>query len=193
VKIDDDKILLIALRERKERAFDMIVHKYLNRIYHFVRLHCKPEEAEDLTQDIFVKLWKNSQTVEIESLKGYLYTLAKGVIVDWTRRSVNQMVFETLIEEQYVVPAAEAVDEKIAFDQLLSVIHQIAETMPKRRFEVFRLKWVEGLTRKEIAQRMGITITTVDIQLKKAVDYLRLVVSNLPDSQYFLCCIFIFL
>jgi RNA polymerase sigma-70 factor (ECF subfamily) len=177
LRIDDDKILAIALRERNEKAFEMVIQKYFKQIYHFVRQNCKQvEDAEDLTQDIFVKLWENSQTVEIESLQAYLYTIAKGVVVDWTRRGVNQMVFEVL--EDYYALSVDSTEKQITSEQLLSTIHQIAETMPARRLEVYRMRWIGGLSRQEIAERMGITVTTVDIHLRKALDYLRVAVSR---------------
>jgi DNA-directed RNA polymerase specialized sigma24 family protein len=45
------------------------------------------------------------------------------------------------------------------------------------------MRWVENLSRKEIAQRMGITVTTVDIHLKKALEYLRAAVAKLPGES----------
>jgi RNA polymerase sigma-70 factor (ECF subfamily) len=175
--IDDDKILAIALRERNEKAFERIIKKYFKRINHFVRQNCKSaEDAEDLTQDIFVKLWENSQTVEIESLQAYIYTLAKGIVVDWARRGVNQMVFEVL-EDHYSL-AVESTENEMTSAQLLSTIHQIAETMPERRLEVYQMRWINGMSRQEIAERMGITVTTVDIHLRKALEYLRVAVSS---------------
>ncbi|MDR0844131.1 MAG: sigma-70 family RNA polymerase sigma factor [Tannerella sp.] len=194
MNIDDDKILLIALRERNERAFNMIFRKYHKDIYHFVNQICNsPKDAEELTQDIFVKLWENSNVIPIVSLKGYLYALAKGMAIDWTRRSVNQAIFEMLTDEQALCPDESEIEEKKSFENKLSTIHHLAQSMPERRLEVFRMKWVENLPRKEIAQRMGITVTTVDIHLKKALDYLRAAVAKLPGESLGVLLLGIFL
>ncbi|MDR1919769.1 MAG: RNA polymerase sigma-70 factor [Tannerellaceae bacterium] len=177
--IDDDKILLIALREQNEKAFDIIFRKYFKSIYHFVYKICKSsEDAEDLTQEIFVKLWENAQTVSIVSLKGYLFTLAKGMVIDWTRKKVNQLVFETLADKHAVCAEEFESNEKAFFEYLLSMIHHIAQSMPERRREVYCLRWKEGLSRKEIAERMGISVATVDVHLQKALESLRAAVSK---------------
>jgi RNA polymerase sigma-70 factor (ECF subfamily) len=182
MNIDDDKILLSALREGNERAFDMIFRKYSKSIYHFVCWTCQSkEDAEDLTQEIFVKLWENAKIVAIVSLKAYLFTIARGMVVDWTRRKVNRLVFETLVEEKLAMQPTESdTEEKILFEQLLLSVQQMAQTMPAKRLEVYKLRWLEGLTRKEIAQRMGIGISTVDIHIRKTLEYLRSTLSQLP-------------
>jgi RNA polymerase sigma-70 factor (ECF subfamily) len=182
MNFNDDKILLIALRERNEKAFDMIFQKYFKSIYGFVYQTCKQsEDAEDLTQEIFVKLWENSRTVQIESLKSYLFTIARGTVVDWTRKRVNQLVFERLDEEREFYMSISEPDDQVSKERLLSIIHRIAQTMPERRQEVYRLRWIEGLSRKEIAQCMGITVTTVDIHLQKALEYLRINIAKITD------------
>ncbi len=180
----DDKILLIALRERKEKAFDMIFNKYFKSIYYFISLNCKSTaDAEDMAQEVFVRLWESGQVPTV-SLKGYLYTIARNVVIDWTRRSINKMVFDALAEEQHATLMVESeLNEKTSLENLLSIIHRIAQSMPERRLEVYRLRWIEGLSRKEIAQRMGITVTTVDIHIQKALEYLRMEISKLPDES----------
>jgi RNA polymerase sigma-70 factor (ECF subfamily) len=184
MNFNDDNILLIALRERNEKAFDMIFQKYFKSIYSFVYQTCKQaEDAEDLTQEIFVKLWENSRTVPIKSLKSYLFTLARGIVVDWRRKRINQLVFEKLDEKHEFFMSISEQDDQVSKEELLSVIRRIAQTIPKRRQEVYRLRWIEGLSRKEIAQRMGITVTTVDIHLRKVLEYLRVCVFKIAGYK----------
>ena len=182
MEIDDDKVLSLALREQEVNAFDKIFHKYFKSIYCFILHNCKsPQDAEDMTQEVFIRLWENSQT-QITSLKAYLYTIARNVVIDRTRRGINKLIFEALNEEQH----ATLIDEESETDEnekLLSIVHHIANSMPERRLEVYKLRWVEGLSRKEIANKMGITVTTVDIHLKKGIDYLRSAVSKIKKEE----------
>ncbi|GHT67471.1 RNA polymerase sigma-70 factor [Bacteroidia bacterium] len=179
METDSDKILLAALREGKEKAFDMIFQKYFRSIYQFVCQNCRNKKnAEELTQDVFVILWQNKET-PIDSLKGYLYAVARNIVVNWTRQNVNRQLLEILINEQRVLADKSDLSEKLTFERLLSMVHKIAQSMPKRRFEVYQMRWVEGLSRKEIAQRMGISITTVDIHLHKGIEYLHSAMSKL--------------
>ena len=184
MKIDDDKILLDELRERKGKAFDAIFHKYFKSIYYFMLQNTKSAaDAEDLTQEVFMRFWENSH-VPMVSIKGYLFVIARNIVIDQTRRGINKIIFDALNEEQHTTLMVESeLDEKTSFENLLSVIHQIAQSMPERRLEVYRLRWVEGLSRKEIAKRMGITVTTVDIHLQKGLEYLKAAIAKLPDDM----------
>jgi len=171
---NDEKFLLAALREGDDTVFDKIYWKYCRRIYHFVRQNISSDEdAEELIQDIFVKLWQNCHKVEIVSLNNYLYTLARGTIIDYIRKNVNRTVFERLADDSDIASDNSDLDDKVATESLLNSISQYAQLLPERQREVYRMRWEEGLSRKEIASRMGITVTTVDLHLRKAIDHLR--------------------
>ena len=171
---DDEKSLLAALNKGDGKAFDNIYRKYCRSIYHFVRQNISHvEDADELTQDIFVKLWQNSRKVEIVSLKNYLFTLARGTIIDYIRKNVNRAVFERLADDSDIAADNSDLDDKMATELLLEKISQYAQLLPERQREVYRLRWEEGLSRKDIASRMGITVTTVDLHLRKVVDNLR--------------------
>lgn len=163
----------------------MIFRKYYKLIYHFILQNCRSTaDAEDLAQEVFVKLWE-SDTMNIVSLKSYIFTVAKNIVIDWTRQSINKQIFETLVDEQQADAALRAAqkEEDISSEELLSILDNIAQTMPERRLEVYQLRWMEGLSRKEIAQKMGITVTTVDIHIQKVLEYLRKKVAELPQEM----------
>ena len=181
---DEDKILLAALREGDDKVFDKIYWNHCRSIYHFVRQNISSgEDADELTQDIFVKLWQNSRKVEIVSLKNYLYTLARGTIIDYIRKNVNRAVFERLADDNDIAADNSDLDDKLATERLLEKISQNAQLLPERQREVYRLRWEEGLSRKEIAASMGITVTTVDLHLRKAIDNLRNKFTNTNKFQ----------
>ena len=64
-------------------------------------------------------------------------------------------------------------EQKIEIEEKLSQIERAAEKMPKGRLEIFKLRWEEGLSIKEIAKRLDISLSTVNIQLRKAMDFLK--------------------
>jgi RNA polymerase sigma-70 factor (ECF subfamily) len=183
--MDDDALLLTALREGDNRVFDRIVLRYYKSIFYFVNQNVTSyEDAEELTQDIFVKLWKNSQKVEIVSLKNFLYTLARNTIIDYIRRNVNRMIFEYLTDDSDIVADDSDIEDKEAIERLHAMVGQYTQSLPDRQREVYHLRWEDGLSRKKIAAKMGITVTTVDIHLRKAVENLISKFTN-SDSMSF--------
>lgn len=167
----DDKILLAELCRHNIKAFDLIFNKYFNRIYFFILNNCRSDkDAEDLAQEVFIKLWENRDT--IVSIKGYLYTIAKGLVVDWIRKKVNKMIFASISDALYIENEDDII-KNIETKDLLELIQEVLKSMPNKQLDVYKMRWIEGLSRKEIADRMGITITTVDIHLRKGLVFLR--------------------
>ncbi|SBW07490.1 RNA polymerase sigma factor [uncultured Dysgonomonas sp.] len=174
--VDKDKILLLALQKGDEKAFDLIFHKYHKTIYAFILYNCKSgDDAQDMTQEVFIRLWQNRKNSNIDSLKGYLFTIAKNIFIDWTRQSVNKQIFESVLELKNLSVENE---DNTDIEDLFSKIEDAVHNMPEKRLEVYKLRWVDGFSRKEIASKMGITITTVDIHLRKSVQYLKSILSN---------------
>jgi len=186
VKITDDKTLLISLREQKEYAFDIVFQRYFKSIYLFISQNCtSAEDAEDLTQEVFIRLWENCHA-PIVSIKAYLYSIARNLLIDQTRKNINKLVFDSLNEDTHVgFLAAPESNENESTENLLSILNHIAQSLPERRKKIYHLRWINGLSRKEIAEEMGITVTTVDIQLRKGLEYLRKAVSKIPLGKIF--------
>ena len=74
-------------------------------------------------------------------------------------------------------------DDKIELENILGKIDTYAQKMPDRRKEVYQLKWIKGLSRKEIAAEMGISTVTVDIHIRKVLEYLKLIASKLDPGS----------
>ena len=131
------------------------------------------EEAEEIIQSLFVKLWESRQELKIEkSPKAYLYTatrnacynLQKHVKIKEAYKAHNQRELDsqnTYVDEEY---QAGELDEKIK-----TAIGQLSDG----RKEIFILSRYEGLKYKEIAEKLKISIKTVENQMSSAIKHLR--------------------
>ena len=166
-----DNELLSMLSCDNEHALKVIYERYFSLIFSFMLKECQFEDdAKDLTQEVFFKLWKVRYKLEItDSLKNYLYAIARNTFIDYVRKKVNQKVFETLNDELYISDQELADEDRDLLEELLS----LADQMPEKRKEVFKLRWIDGLSRKDIAEQMNISVVTVDIHIRKAVDFLK--------------------
>ena len=79
-------------------------------------------------------------------------------------------------------------ERKISMEKKLAFITEVARQMPEKRLQIFKLRWEEGLSIKEIAKNLNISLSTVNIQLKKAMDFLK---SNaqLTTAELLLVCV----
>ena len=132
------------------------------------RLGC-PDDAADLTQDTFLRLLRAPQTDALREPRRYLVTIARGLVVDlFRRRSLEQQYLEALaLLPEPVWPSEE--ERALIVETLLLLDAMLAELGSKVR-EVFILSQFEGLTYTQIAERLGLSLRTVNNYMVKAVE-----------------------
>ncbi len=130
----------------------------------------RKEESENLVQSVFMEIWENRLSLDEEkSFSGYLFTVTKNKIYNHIRKNVNEKVYKESIAGN---PEA---DDPLDYEskETEELLEKLIGSMPDRRREIFRMSRDEGLTYKEIAQRLSISENTVDTQIRNALDFLR--------------------
>lgn len=163
------------LREGDPEAFRLLFEAHLDRVMGFMRRHSRSHaEAEDLTQAFFLRVWEKRGLIDPgRPLDAFLFTVAHHLVVDHLRRMARQVrVSSPLSEEgmQWTGPAPDV----LAYDrQLEEMYHRAIAALPPRRRDVFTLSRQEGLTHREIADRLGISVRTVENHMSAALQSLR--------------------
>ena len=164
--------LCCNLQNGDEKAFEKLFRFYYRPLCVFAsRILQDEDEAEELVQDFFVKFWEKRTQIQIEtSLKSYLF------------RSTKNLCLNRLKHEQIKIQHAKKVvadsEEKdfdgqfIEVDLQKDIENSIAE-LPEKRREIFRLSREEGLKYREIAERLNISVKTVEAQMGLAIKTLR--------------------
>lgn len=133
-----------------------------------------PDDAEEVVQDLFVKLWQDRERVNIStSIKAYLFTAVRNRCLNALGKSKRN---EALNEGMMVSDHDEVDEDEIKLRN--AKVHAAIEELPEMRRKVFKLSRFEGLKYKEIAERLDISIKTVENQMGSALKTLR---SELAD------------
>ena len=138
--------------------------------------------AEETVQDIFLQLWKTRHSVfsHGNSLKKYLYRITHNQCMDILKKRKTQkagiirlLPFDTweTISEKYGFD--EYLIEKIETEETATLIDQIVEQLPAQCREIFRLSRDEEKTNAEIAQQMGLSESTIRVQLYRATQTIQ--------------------
>lgn len=174
----DDRLLLKALKKGDMRAFDTIFEKYFPKMKQFLCGFLDSEaEAEDLSQDIFVKLWQNRSVLEgIENLNAYFYRIAKNTVYSYFERTLREETLGCTLPE---APASESLEEALFARELENLIGLAVEQMPPQRKAIFIMSRKEGLCNQEIADRMNISKRTVETHISAALNDIRKILSLL--------------
>jgi len=154
-------------------AFNSLFESYSSRLYHFAYGFFKSkEEAEELVQDVFIKIWENRSNLKPESnFKSYLFTIAFNQIKKYYRSKalLNQYLDFQKNKEDY----NEDYFSEMDYSSLKELVDHLIELMPPRRRAVFMKSRYEEKSVKEISQEMNITESTVENHLNQALRYLR--------------------
>jgi|SRR5690606_1777611 len=166
-----DKDLIEKVRSGDHIAFKTIYDLYAPGLYYSAyNLLRDKEVCEDLVQDLFLALWAKRQSLEILSLKGYLYTAIKNRVLMVLRAGkiqIDPLAAEVL--SLHYSPHGELEEREIQ-----SILDENMEVLPARCKEIFQLSRREHLSNKEIAARLNISPKTVENQITIALRQLRL-------------------
>ncbi len=173
IHFDELKQLARRIKLSSADAFKTVFELYQEGIFNFVHYKLgNIEAAEDIVQDVFIKLWETRhQLKEDRSLKSYLFTIANNLALNYMRHAKVVMKFQQeLSEETSLQESPQAALEKKEFrEKLLACI----AALPEKPRLVFMMSRMENLSYKEIAERLDISIKTVESHIGNALKALR--------------------
>lgn len=172
--INVDKEYIVKLKSGDITAFDTLFEKYSESIYAFALSITKvPYIAEEITQLVFLKIWEKRLRIdEHQSFKSFIFSIAYNQTISWLRkeksekRKINSFVNTSSF-------SSNETEYKIEFNNINSLANQIIEKFPEKRKYIFKLSREQGLTNKEIAKNLGISVKTVENQMTMALRTLR--------------------
>ena len=168
-----DSQLTGLLKKGDRDAFTAIYERFFAVLYihAFNRLKDK-DEAKDVVQNLFIKLWNKRDSADFSNLSNYLYTAVRnGVMNVVSHKAVESKYISTL--PQSVVIADCITDHRLRERQLADIIAKEIELLPPKMREVFQLSRFHNLSHKEIAEQLGISEQSVRSHVKNALKILR--------------------
>jgi RNA polymerase sigma-70 factor (ECF subfamily) len=155
-------------------------------LYRFALGYLKSEaEAEELVQEVFTKIWEKRADLKKElSFKSFLFTIAFNIIRKHFRTKAH--LFEYFKTGFFSEPDMQT-SQKITYDSLYQYITELVNQLPERRKEIFLKSRFEGLSIKEIAEKLKISHKTVENQLTDALKFIRTNLNreNIPVILFF--------
>jgi len=162
--------LVEMLRRQDQKAFNYLYDNYSDALYGVVLKVVRSEElAQDLLQEIFVKIWKNITQYDVG--KGRLFTwmlnIARNTSIDYVR--LKRPEIQDLDSAVYSVESAQKVHEEWNTDDLQSMVTRLK---PEQQRLIEMVYW-GGYTHEETAQKLKIPLGTVKTRVRTALQDLR--------------------
>lgn len=173
--VDNDKAghLLLALQNGDAEAFTAVYKAYWYDMFlvAYRKLRNK-EAAEEIVQDIFLRLWRERDTLRIENLNYYLFSAVRYEVIDYIR--TKGRTFENLDDYGSIEGMQDLnTENQLALDELLRVIDECLHILPEKTQEIFRLHKLEYWPISRIATRFGLSEKAVEYHLTKSVRVVR--------------------
>lgn len=121
-------------------------------------------EAEDLAQDVFVRLLDYKQMLRPDTVKYFLFTIARNIVIDYLRRYYKKQEIDSYLYDMTETSTNET-EEQIIGNDLMSIERRRLAAMPEQRRLIYTLNRFEGKTSPEIATEMNLSCRTVENHL----------------------------
>ncbi|WP_298544892.1 sigma-70 family RNA polymerase sigma factor [uncultured Aquimarina sp.] len=151
----------------KEAKFSNLFDKHYNKLYNYAFKVLKETDlSEELVQETFIKLWENFENVKESerSIESFLITTLKNKIIDDFRKKQTRQKHTNLYALHITIETE--IDKQW---ELVERIENIYTTLEQKTTDIFKLSRDKGFTYKEISQKKGISIKTVELHISKAL------------------------
>lgn len=181
-----DKQLISNYLAGDEKSLEVLIKRYLKPIYSFVyRYVGNSQDAEDITQEVFVKIWRNLKKFDQnKSFKTWIFSIAKNTSIDWLKKKKampfsnfeneegKNVLIETLTDP---APLPNEIFERAGIAKMLNTA--MDQLTPKYRMVLF-LRYNDHFNFREIAEALGEPLNTVKSRHRRALILLKKLITE---------------
>lgn len=177
-----ERIHLQRLGEGNKASFVYFHRQYQSRVYHFIYKFVRSREvSEEITSDVFVKLWEKRQELRTDIAPDrLLFKIAKDFCLSYLRKLARNADLRQTFVETYLAQTSNTVEEEIYLREGLRIADKAIDQLPPKCRQVFRLRYLDGLSLNQIAEELQISTNTVQNHLQKGT---RLVKGYLQEHS----------
>ena len=174
---DNELLLLFRATATKEKAFNILIKKYQQKLYWQIRRYIdQHDDADDVLQDVFIKVWKNLDTFrEDAQLYTWIFRIAYNESMNFLKK--NKLKIQVDIEDHLNAFGSnqESIND-LSGTQIQQKLNAAIETLPEKQKLVFHLKYFDEMKYEEMSDMLGTSVgalkASYHLAIKKIEDYL---------------------
>jgi RNA polymerase sigma-70 factor (family 1) len=181
----DDQVIRKALKEGDTASFEQL-YKYYGKRIHIIctkRFFLSHEDAEEVIQDTFLKIWKNRDHLDVSlSVHAYVFTVARSIILNNLRKNATAVAYKNYLilkPDNFSTDTSDHVD----YMDLEKNLQKLLDDLPPQQKSIFILSKFHDLSNDEIAKKLNLSKRTVENQLYRA---LKIVKENLKSYKIYI-------
>ncbi|MBK6283848.1 MAG: RNA polymerase sigma-70 factor [Draconibacterium sp.] len=176
---ENDKLLVSLLKKNEVKAFDALFQKYSDKLFHFsFSLLKNSEDSKEIVQESFFRIWnKRNEIDSFKSFKSYLFTISYHLVIDQLRLRLKDKEYRSFLQEYFDL-GDDSLNSTTDFDTLNKRIELAVSELPEKRKQIYLMSRENGLSHKEIAEKLSINVKTVENQIGLAIKHIKLSLGN---------------
>ena len=175
-----DIAIFKRIKKGDESAFEELFRKYFTGLCIYACEFVKKNEvAEEIVEDVFCKIWEKRKSLEVTvSLKSYLYRSVYNTSLNYLKSEKHHMKNQDNLADNFenmlpISTPGDITSSSLLSEELEMKIEQAINSLPEKSQIIFRLSRFEGLKYSEIAEKLNLSVKTVETQISRVLKKLR--------------------
>lgn len=174
--------LVEEIRNDNYIAFEILFNRYKGKVYYFIIDISGGDYymAEEIVQQVFIKLWEVRKNINVtKTFSAYLFSMSRNYFLNAVTKKAQEQLFMSRIQDNKEEKEAEdSVNYEVEFNLLLEDLEKIVEKLPPARRNVYRLRYFEHLSQKEIASQLNLSENTIESHIRLSNKFVREMLQN---------------
>ena len=183
------ELFIDSLKKGSMQDFKILFDAYYPKVLCYIKKFTVEQiTAEDLAQNVFIKLWLNSnQLIPVSSkIESYIFKIAKNEVLNHFRERETNLKYQKYLALE--LAKEYSIDEMIDAKQCYRMIEMIIDKMPAARKKIFIMSRIHNLSNDEIAIKLGISKRTVETQISLSLKQIRTSMATILSLLPILSC-----
>ena len=170
-----DSELVVLIKKDDKSAFEYLFRSYYTQLFKFAYKFVNGKApAEDVLQEVFLNIWENRDRLSINSsVKSYLFTSIRNRALNYLKKSEHEVHESGYNSTLFNIISPEHADHELISDELKKKINSAISALPEHCRRIFLMKKEDHLKYTEIADILGISPRTVEVQMGRALKKIR--------------------
>ena len=166
--------LIRQFKAGNKHTINELYDQYSSRLYRFAFGYLKSEaDTLDVIQEVFMRLWNSRTTLkEDTNIEAFLFTITKNTIISAFRKNITEKEYLEHLKYSVVKNSSET-EKQVDYNLLSERVEQLVSNLPEQRRQIFLLSKEVGYSNKDIAEKLHISVKTVEDHITKARKFLK--------------------
>lgn len=189
----DENDLLQQIAKGNKEGFETIYNQHFISVFYFARRFVTDTPvAEDITMEVFMKLWEKLKSFEsLQAIKSFLYVAAKNACLNHLRNEQRKISNQKQLSYLLSAETDGSVSEQNITARVYQHIYDEIENLPEQLKKVFKMAYFDGLSNEDIAQKLAINNQSVRNHKSRALRSLRMVLIDRDILESLLLLVFL--